>query len=112
VQITLEQTQVNKKEGIPLFNFAIEIDIQDAEGRCYTSLVSFNGDSSKEIAIIPIGAAKPFIIEIDPRGKILHSLEFNPGETILGNMAKSGKEISTRIHSYRELCKVIDSMTF
>ncbi|KAJ3400756.1 hypothetical protein CcCBS67573_g05043 [Chytriomyces confervae] len=107
VQITLEQTQVNKDLEIPLvFDVTIEVDVIDVDGKVHTAEVVFNDATGpKVVAFIPLGAAKPDAVEIDPRGKVLHSLEFNPGEAILEGTAKRGRDIMSRIRAYRQLIK-------
>ncbi|KAI8827657.1 hypothetical protein BJ741DRAFT_555856 [Chytriomyces cf. hyalinus JEL632] len=107
VQITLEQTQFNKDLQIPLvFDVTIEIDVVDVDGKVHTAEVVFNDTTGpKVMAFIPLGDAKPDVVEIDPRGKVLHSAEFNPGEAILEGTAKRGRDVVSRIRAYRQLIK-------
>ncbi|KAJ3103855.1 hypothetical protein HDU97_009774 [Phlyctochytrium planicorne] len=112
VQITLEQTQVNKKEGIPVFDIAIEVDVIDTEGKTFSVSIPFAENDAKAVGFIRVGDAKPSIVEIDPRGKVLHSLEFSPGEAILEANAKGGRDIGTRIHAYKELIKTASVSAF
>ncbi|KAJ3240299.1 hypothetical protein HDU81_004214 [Chytriomyces hyalinus] len=107
VQITLEQTQFDKDLQIPLlFDVTIEIDVIDVDGKVHTAEVFFNDTTGpKVVAFIPLGDVKPDVVEIDPRGKVLHTLEFNPGEAILEGTAKRGRDIVSRIRAHRQLIK-------
>ncbi|KAJ3202055.1 hypothetical protein HDU67_000827 [Dinochytrium kinnereticum] len=106
VQIVLEQTQVSKKDNIPVFDVTIEVDVIDADGKAFTAHVEFEENNPRAVAVLTIGEAKPTIIEVDPRGKVLHALEFNPGEAILEATIKGGRDMGSRIHAYKELIKI------
>ncbi|KAJ3220770.1 hypothetical protein HDU81_011180 [Chytriomyces hyalinus] len=107
VQITLEQTQADKTLEVPsVFEVTIEVDVMDARGEVYTTEVTFTDSTGpKVVAFVAIGDAKPTVVEIDPRGKVLHTLDFNPGEAILEGTAKKGIEVTSRIRAYRQLIK-------
>ncbi|KAJ3103857.1 hypothetical protein HDU97_009776 [Phlyctochytrium planicorne] len=105
VQIILEQTQASKKDGIPVFEIAVEVDVIDADGKAFTVTIPFEDSKSRAFGFIQLVEAKPSIVEIDPRGKIILLLDFNPGEAILEATAKGGRDISSRIHAYNQLIK-------
>ncbi|KAI8618086.1 hypothetical protein BC830DRAFT_1166471 [Chytriomyces sp. MP71] len=107
VQLTLEQTQGDKALEIPdVFEVVVEVDVKDAKGEIYTTEVVFNDLSGKKvIAYLRVGNAKPEVVEIDPRGKVLHSLDFNPGEAVLEATMRKGVEVSSRVRAYRQLIK-------
>ncbi|KAI9346182.1 hypothetical protein BDR26DRAFT_817986 [Obelidium mucronatum] len=110
VQIALEQTQADKDLEIPaVFEVTLEVDVIDVDGKVHSTEVVFNDASgAKVIAFVLMGDAKPDIVEVDPRGKVLHTLDFNPGEAILEGTAKRGRDIMSRIRSYRQLIKNAD----
>lgn len=90
-----------------VFEMDVEVDIIDSEGVLHTGKVSFEAGGPRSITtFVPIGKAKVSVVEIDPRGKVLHALEFEPGETVLEANAKNGKDIGTRIHAFKELIKL------
>ncbi|KAJ3084730.1 hypothetical protein HDU99_006164 [Rhizoclosmatium hyalinum] len=107
VQLTLEQTQADKDLEIPaVFEATIEVDVIDTDGKVHSTEVVFNdATGNKVVAFILLGDAKPDAVEVDPRGKVLHTLDFNPGEAILEGTAKRGRDIMSRIRSYRQLIK-------
>ncbi|KAJ3290646.1 hypothetical protein HDU76_007372, partial [Blyttiomyces sp. JEL0837] len=97
VEITMEQTQVDPGNGIPLFNIAVEVDVIDTDGLVHTGVGYFNTNRKVVSVFVRMGDdAKPNIVEIDPRGKVLIELEFNPGLDILGATAKEGRDIGSR----------------
>ncbi|KAJ3030262.1 UNVERIFIED_CONTAM: hypothetical protein HDU68_009659 [Siphonaria sp. JEL0065] len=107
VQITLEQTQADKDLEIPaVFEVTLEVDVIDTDGKIHPTEVVFNDSTGpKVIAFVVLGDAKPDIVEVDARGKVLHTLDFNPGEAILEATAKRGRDVQSRIRAYRQLIK-------
>ncbi|KAI8591723.1 hypothetical protein BDZ88DRAFT_450044 [Geranomyces variabilis] len=107
VQITLEQTLADKAAGIPIFDCTVEIEVTCEGDEKFTGEVVFDSEtrSQKATVVIPVGKGKPTIIRVDPGTKVLCSLEMNPGEDILGNTAKSGADVISRVRAYKELIK-------
>ncbi|KAJ3118493.1 hypothetical protein HDU96_001312 [Phlyctochytrium bullatum] len=105
VQIVLEQTQVSKKDGIPVFDLSVEVEVVDAEGKLFKTTVVFEEDNPRAIGFVRVEEAKPAFVEIDPNGKVLMALEFAPDEDMMEAMIKKGRDIGTRIHAYKELVK-------
>ncbi|KAJ3116523.1 hypothetical protein HK100_001041 [Physocladia obscura] len=99
VQISLEQTQFDKDLDIPaVFEITVEVDIIDSEGKVHNTQVVFSDATGPRgvVFVVLSGDVKPEIVEIDPRGKVLHSLEFNPGEAILEATAKRARDVGSR----------------
>ncbi|KAJ3074782.1 hypothetical protein HDU98_010273 [Podochytrium sp. JEL0797] len=107
-QITLEQTQENKELDIPaVFELSLEVDVIDADGRVHPTEVHFSDATGpKVVAFVAMGSAKVDVVEVDPRGKVLHSLDFNPGEAVLEATAKKGRDVMSRIRAFRQLIKI------
>jgi aminopeptidase N len=101
-KITFEQTQVSDINDIPLFNFDMDVEITTADGQPVTKTITM--DKNKVSLSVP--CSKPTMIRIDPDGKVLFSLEFNPGEKLLVEAAKKAKDVCTRILAYRELITI------
>lgn len=105
VKVSLSQTQVDEKNGIPLFAFPLEIEISDENGNVFTTTAEFDREE-QTTAFIPIpNGSNPHILRIDPEGKVLFSLELSADDDILENTAKSAKDIHSRIHAYYVLIK-------
>ncbi|KAI9326340.1 hypothetical protein DFJ73DRAFT_171736 [Zopfochytrium polystomum] len=110
VEVSLTQTQSTegKAAAVPaVFEFTIEVHVIDADGAVFKGKATFSQKSGSRsaTAFVPMGSAKPVAVEIDPRGKILHQLDFTPGEEILASTAKKGIDVGNRIHAYEELIK-------
>ncbi|KAJ3019879.1 hypothetical protein HKX48_001651 [Thoreauomyces humboldtii] len=107
VSITFEQTQVDKKKDIGIFDCIIPVEITDADKNVHRGEAEFNSDngSTKATVVIPLGSAKPTIVRVDPNITLLRTLEFDPGEDILGNTAKDGGDLLSRVWAYRTLVK-------
>ncbi|CAO3681152.1 unnamed protein product [Umbelopsis ramanniana] len=105
VKVSLSQTQVDKKNGVPLFALPLEIEVADEKGTVFSTVAEFDREN-KIVAFIPLPKdSSPHILRIDPNGKVLFTLELNADEDILENTAKSAKDIMNRIHAYYELIK-------
>jgi len=105
VKVSLSQTQVDKKNGVPLFALPLEIEVADEKGTIFSTVAEFDREN-KIVAFIPLPKdSSPHVLRIDPNGKVLFTLELNADEDILENTAKSAKDIMNRIHAYYELIK-------
>ncbi|KAM3581482.1 hypothetical protein VKS41_006309 [Umbelopsis sp. WA50703] len=105
VKVTLNQTQVDEKEGIPLFGFPLELEVVDDQGKVHSNTVVFDRDA-KVITYIQLpSGSKPQVFRIDPDGKVLFSVELSADQNILENTAKSAKDVTNRIRAYNELVK-------
>ncbi|KAJ3352571.1 hypothetical protein HDU83_007878 [Entophlyctis luteolus] len=107
-KITLEQTQGDRENDVPaVFEIVVEVDVVDLEGKVHSTIVSFSESTGPKVTVfVTLGNSKPDFVEIDPRGKVLHSLDFNPGLSVLEAGARRGRDIGTRINCYRQLVKL------
>lgn len=111
VLVTLEQTQVDAKSEIPLFHIDFDVKLTDAAGAEFAGKISFDDqgreyNSNEAWAVIKINNELPHRIQIDPNCNRLFSLEFNPGEEMLGNIAAKADDVPSRIRAHRELIKI------
>jgi aminopeptidase N len=72
------------------------------DGRTQTQWLRFNGEQTELTATFSLGT-EVSEIRVDPHGRLLFALEFNPGEAILKETAKSAPCILNRIHAYNSL---------
>ena len=106
VVISLEQTQVDSAKHIPLFHCSVDVEVIDEDGNVFRGSAAFR-DHSKKTSVVLDGCDKaPAQVRIDPDGKLLFTLDFNHGETTLGNVARDGKDVVSRIRAYYELIKI------
>lgn len=127
VQVSVEQTQMDKARGIGTFDFSLEVEVTNSNGKTFSGVVEFKDGNTKAFAIIPVvdsaaaasssstagaqsasGAndVKPTILRFDPNMKVLFSMDCNPGEDILSATAKDAKDVVNRVWAYRELVKL------
>ena len=106
-KFTLEQTQVDAAKEIPLFHMAVDVEVVDEAGKTYSGTAFFEDEDTKQFLSITLPKdAKPSYVRIDPEGKLLMSLDFNPGEELLFNIATKAADLVTRSRAYLELVKV------
>ncbi len=130
----IEQTQVDKEQGIGLFDLELEVLWRDGQGQDHLEVISIS--EARQVLIKKMD--DPAFIILDPDHKVVATYEFNPGDdkllaalenakTILGQvqsvseLAKTGKRVNVaavetfwskklywgiRIHIFRELAKV------
>ena len=97
----IEQTQIDKKAGIPAFVFSTDISwiIDGQEHRLPITL-----NQAKQIITITM-SAEPEQVRFDPDCKVLHKLSFNPGSKMLRKQLTEAKDIIGRIQAANELAK-------
>jgi aminopeptidase N len=93
-ELEIEQTQVDEKQGIPCFEFDLEVAWEDAQGRHTRTL---HLDGAHTVATLPM-PSPPDVIRIDPSGHVLHELSFDPGETRLIHQLKE-RDVRGRIQA-------------
>ena len=98
--LTIEQTQVDAKKGVGLFSFPIEVDVEKTEGEWVTATLEISKD--KQSLLVPLDQ-RPRQVVIDPRGKTLHSLEWDPGMDLMKRSLKSAPTVPGRIQAARAL---------
>ena len=98
---TIEQEQWNTTDGIPLFDFDLELGWTDADGGSHSRMVHVT--KSRETYVIPMASA-PAQVRVDPHTQTLHSLSFNPGADLLKCQLTDAPDCIGRILAARELC--------
>jgi aminopeptidase N len=98
---TIEQKQVDKEKGIPAFEFTTEVGwtIGIHEER---RTVHINSER-QTVAVHMSG--KPDMVRFDPGHKVLHRLEFNPGDPMLRMQLHSAPDVIGRIEAAHTLAK-------
>ncbi len=100
-KFTFEQTQVDEKRGIDLFNMDLEIGWQDSKGVDHLESVKL----SKGTQIITIKMDDPAHIVLDPHMKALFEADFNPGDDKLRHLLAHGKTVRGLMQAMTELAK-------
>lgn len=95
----IEQTQVDEKAGIPAFVLSLELGWV-LEGVLHTQPVRLS--EKKHTFLVPM-AADPQQVRIDPNGKTLHKLEFNPGDARLRRQLTDAADVIGRIQAGKAL---------
>ena len=98
--LTIEQKQVDAKTGVGLFRFPIEVDVEKSEGEWITATLEVSQD--KQSLLVPLDQ-RPLQVVIDPRGKTLHSLEWEPGLDLLERSLRHARTVCGRIQAARAL---------
>ena len=96
---TVEQKQVNKEKGIPVFEFTTEVSwsVGSQEER---RTVLFN---AQRHTIVVHMTTKPDQVRFDPDHKVLHRLEFNPGDPMLRTQIHHAPDLIGRIEAANTL---------
>jgi aminopeptidase N len=98
--LTIEQTQVDKKKGVGLFDFPIEVDVERSEGEWITAKLEVS--DAKAALVVPLDC-RPLQVVLDPRGRLLHALEWDPGSDMLDRSLSGAPTVSGRIQAARAL---------
>ncbi|MEZ4462603.1 MAG: M1 family metallopeptidase [bacterium] len=84
----------------PVFDFTLEVDYGvDADTLCHRVRI----DRATQRFVVPM-AKEPDFVSIDPHGRVLHKLDFNPGQPKLVRELEAGTVLG-RIHAAHELAK-------
>ncbi len=100
-KFTFEQTQVDDKKGIELFEMDLEIGWQDAGGVDHLEMVHL----SKGTQIVNTRMDEPAHVILDPNMKSLFEAEFNPGDDKLRHLLENGKTVRGLMQAMSELAK-------
>ncbi|MEE2829922.1 MAG: M1 family aminopeptidase, partial [Myxococcota bacterium] len=98
--LKVEQTQVDSKKGVGLFVVQVEVDFETADGEWVHSCLELS--EAKQALVMPL-EKRPRQILIDPRGKLLHSLEFEHGRQPLVRSILEAPTVPGRIQAARSL---------
>lgn len=97
----IEQTQVDEKAGVPAFVLSTDL-AWVSDGRMHT--VPARLDEARQTVVIPM-ADDPEQVRVDPHVRVLHKIEFNPGEDKLRCQLTDAADVIGRILAGRELAK-------
>jgi aminopeptidase N len=89
VQFSAQQKQENKKTGIPVFHFSLNVALNYSDGTSATVTLDFDSDHVVVFANVPQNASVESI-NVDPNTEVLFSLDFDPGEDVLKNTFVKG----------------------
>ena len=104
--VSVEQTQLDLKNGVPFFHLSVDIELVDADGKALSRTVVFNDPAKHKLFVsFPIPGGKPKMVLVDPDAKLLFGLEMNPGQDLLVAAAASGRNIASRVRAFRTLVK-------
>ncbi len=98
---TIEQTQANEKEQIPVFRLPLDVGWV-VDGELHVREVEL--DKAKHVVVVPL-AKEPEAVRIDPHGRTVMKLEFNPGDAMLARQLTEAPDVVGRILAGNELCK-------
>lgn len=102
VKVTLEQTQVDEKTGVALFDIAPVIELVDEHGKTYRATVVFEGARGSVVVQVD---SKPMSVVVDPDYALLHTLDFNPGTELLKHTLVHSASMPHRVWAAKELIK-------
>ena len=93
---------MNARKGVSLFTFPLEVDVEKTEGEWITATLEISQD--KQSLLVPLDQ-RPRQVVIDPRGKALHALEWDPGLDLLKRSLRHAPTVPGRIQAARALGK-------
>ncbi len=97
----IEQKQVDKDNGVPVFQLTTDLG-WTINGRTFYLPVKL--EREKQAFIVDM-SAEPEQVRFDPKHKVLHKLEFNPGAPMLCKQLTGAPDVIGRIQAARELVK-------
>ena len=100
-KFTFEQTQVDEKKGIELFELDLEIAWQDAEGMNHSETIRL----TKGTQIVYVSMDEPKHVALDPNMKALFEAEFNPGDDKLRHLLAHAGTVRETMQAVSELAK-------
>ena len=99
--LTIEQTQVDTKQGIGLFDLPLDVAFETPSG-WVTRRIDISQD--RHVLSLPL-AARPTQVVLDPEGALVFGLEFAPGEDLLTRQLTSGPSMAARLQAASLLTK-------
>jgi aminopeptidase N len=97
----IEQKQVDKEKGIEAFRLATELG-WTVNGQEHLQPITLS--EPKHSFVVPM-AGPPEQVRFDPNARVLHKLEFNPGDPMLRAQLREAQDVIGRILAARELVK-------
>jgi aminopeptidase N len=102
LSVTIEQTQVDDKKGIGLFDFSLDVAVETSEGQWTRQTMRI---SEARHTLRVSAAARPLQVVIDPEVKVPHRLKFDPGHDMLVRSLSHSPWITGRIHAASALAE-------
>lgn len=99
--ISIEQTQVDKKKGVGLFDFTTEVG-WFIDGKMHTQTLRIH--ERKHSVVVKV-EGEPEIVRIDPKARSVCGIEFNPGDEMLRKQLTDSEDVIGRILAANELAK-------
>lgn len=99
--LEVEQTQVDKKKGIPCFDLSLDVE-WTIDGTKHRRTVAV--EREKHAFVLPM-AADPEGVRVDPDFRVVCALDFNPGSPRLRTQLRQAPDVIGRILAGRELVK-------
>jgi aminopeptidase N len=90
----LAQTQVDEEHGIGLFTVDLDLWWEDADGSEH--LVTTTLDQHRK-SVVTAMRERPLQVRVDPQGKLLKKLTFDPGARLLRRQLTAARDIEGRI---------------
>ena len=98
---TIEQKQVDRDKGRLPFSFTTEVGwVVGGELNTRTTTV----ERERQVVVVPM-QARPEMVRFDPFHKVLHRLEFAPGDRMLRTQLTSASDVIGRIEAAEALAK-------
>lgn len=98
---SIEQTQVDKKQDIPVLDLDLEIAWENAQGQPGRETLHL----TKQEQVFLVKMDDPRLLVLDPDLKLLCETEFNPGSDYLGRLLNTENTVNARLQGISELCK-------
>jgi len=100
-RFTIEQTQADEKKGIPVFRMPLDV-AWVLDGVQHLRTVEL--ERAKHEVVVPL-EKEPDAVRIDPLGRTVMKLEFNPGDALLRRQLREAPDVTGRILAGLELCR-------
>lgn len=102
VTLTIEQTQVDQKRGVGLFDVPLTVAVETRSG----GFVRYRRDikERKEQMVLSL-SERPLQVVIDPDFDVTFRLDFDPGQTMLERSLRNAPTLRGRIWAARSLAK-------
>ena len=98
---TIEQKQVNKEKGVPVFEFTTEVG-WSIGSQIEERTIHINAE--RQVVVLHMND-RPDQVRFDPNHKVLHRLEFNPGDPMLRAQLLNAPDLIGRIEAANTLAQ-------
>eukprot|EP00741_Cyanophora_paradoxa_P003104 tig00000670_g3013.t1 len=104
--VALAQAQESAARGVGLFDFDIDVVLIEDNGTEHRRVARFRDGASRAVLVFPGLKGKVGEVRVDPGMKVLHRLDFNPGEDVLERTLANAPGVGNRAWAACELAKV------